>query len=520
MKQQLELKDLNIGRIDAKYELISPTEKEVNRFIDAYLVPDNIIIEDYINGDLFYVTGLKGTGKTALLRYLAIKAQREKKADYVFFLFKSHLSEEEKINFGKNTQTLIVDKSSDNKPMQDYETVWKLFFHRFIADHLQSSKVAIFAKNDSLKKYVACAMAPKSGSKLSGIWKLFPKLKKGTIDLDLEYLKFGLEFDWADDKQRSVTLDSLVLQLDNLFLSLNPGDTLFYIFVDELEINLGNQELYTRDAILIRDLIITIEKFNILCKEKGFPLRILAGIRSEVLGAVAGFGKEINKPIGSFGNNITWHQSGGDISKHSLLKMIYKKLVASEEFCGILLDRDPITVWDRYFPPEIQRMAGNKFILHNTWYRPRDIVRMLTLIQKQYPNNLKFSHDAFDGTRKQYSTESWVELTEELSVRYSPAEINGIRRLLYGFRPFFSLPEIERHGEEIRRTYRDVSQLLDKFTIENVLVDLYKIGAIGNGEKNNIRFAFRGDDELLLEKRIMLHPALGPYFSVWFTTPS
>ena len=77
MANKLMLKDLYLGTIDAKNELINESEDEIKRFEDSFLLPENIILDDFLNLKRYFIVGLKGTGKTALLRYLALKANQK-----------------------------------------------------------------------------------------------------------------------------------------------------------------------------------------------------------------------------------------------------------------------------------------------------------------------------------------------------------------------------------------------------------------------------------------------------------
>lgn len=83
-----------------------------------------------------------------------------------------------------------------------------------------------------------------------------------------------------------------------------------------------------------------------------------------------------------------------------------------------------------------------KYLLHHTWYRPRDIVRLLILAQKEFPKKESFDHQVFDTIKRQYSTDSWIEMTEELRATYKEDEIEVIRRILYGFKPYFHHSEV------------------------------------------------------------------------------
>jgi hypothetical protein len=321
----------------------------------------------------------------------------------------------------------------------------------------------------------------------------------------------GLEFEWEDKDKRYVKFNNLVKQADNLFDKLEYDKGTLYLYIDELELTLGKMKEYRRDILLIRDLIITIYNFNTRSIKRGFNFRIYASIRSEVLSSVESSGKEINKIMSDFGNAINWHQGNYKELNHPLIKIILRRIKASEGVAE--KDIDDELIWNKYFPKTIVTETIFDYILHLTWYRPRDIVRLLTIIQKQFPYESEFSADMFETVKKEYSEASWVELVEELRAKYSEDEVSGIKKILIGMKSPFIFDEFKSQINVKKDMYSDVEQLLIKHKPAEILSDLYRIGVIGNyGQK--MRFAFRGDDELLIEDQMMIHKALNSYLSL------
>lgn len=512
---RIELKDLYLGKLDSKNEFLDNTEKEKEIFIDSFLIPNNFLVEDYLNGQKYYVTGLKGTGKTALLRYLAIKAEERGKLSS-FILFKSSFSEQDKKDFVNAARSTIIEKN-EGTDEGDYEEIWRWFLHRHIVRHLLNNKIDFFVDNKNWQKYVACVTAPKTDEGESGIFRLFPKLKRGSVEINVGVeamnTKLGLEFDWEDKVKSRVKFSSIVKQADSLFENLTGLNKQFHIFIDELELSLGSTEQYSRDIRLIRDLIVAIEKMNHISRRKQFGLSIIGAIRSEVVTAVGSSGKEINKLIFDFGTRIVWHQSGDDINKHPILQILVKRIAASEKQYNPLSNLSSEEIWSRYFPLQINGRDTPRYVLHQTWYRPRDIVRLLGLAKAAYPNNMMFSQQVFDGTRLQYSTECWTEIVEELKAKYTHKQIEAIRRIFTGISGNFNFKYIQERVLNIKDIYSDVDELLNQYKLDTILTDAYRMGIIGNMD-TKARFAFRGQDDILLEKKMMVHHALWPILSI------
>ncbi len=66
--KELELKDIYFGEPDAKYEIITGSAQDVTRFFNSYVIPSNLVVDDFLEKRLMYITGLKGTGKRFLSR--------------------------------------------------------------------------------------------------------------------------------------------------------------------------------------------------------------------------------------------------------------------------------------------------------------------------------------------------------------------------------------------------------------------------------------------------------------------
>ncbi|MHB8151231.1 MAG: P-loop ATPase, Sll1717 family [Desulfobulbia bacterium] len=517
----MELNKLQLGSIDAKNELLTGSDSEIEYFTNSFCLPPNIILDNFITGKKYFVTGLKGIGKTALLRFLSIDAERKLNAVTKFVLFKSHIKEQDRKDICHASRAELIEKNTDEITDNEYETVWKWFLHNQIVDLINTRHSDVFLNDDNLKKYISCVMAPSLGEEEKGIKRLIPKLNKGVIEIS-KTPKISLDFDWEDKNKTRVKFHNITKQADELFQKLIPSTGHLCLFIDELEVNLGSKKQYTRDVSLIRDLIIAVEQLNYFAKLINANIKIYAAIRTEVLSAIESVGKEINKIIGDFSSQIVWHQSGADNEKHPLLNIITQKIIASETINNFQPDDKNKTVWNRYFPQTIQGINSQKYILHNSWYRPRDIIRTLNLAKDQYPASIGFSQKVFDGTRKNYSQESWVELAEELSVKYSPTEIDGIKQIFNGYKRTFNITGLASHISKREELYPDIELLLKKHKIGTILNDLYNIGFIGNvlsgsgtGINNTkMRFSFRGDPNIILEETMTIHKGLYSFLTL------
>ena len=90
----IKIKDIYVGRPDAKDEIHFDG---IEDFVNSYVIPESYDIEGLLNGNHCFITGYKGTGKTALLFYLEYLVKKKKPyACTSFIFFKDGLTETQK----------------------------------------------------------------------------------------------------------------------------------------------------------------------------------------------------------------------------------------------------------------------------------------------------------------------------------------------------------------------------------------------------------------------------------------
>lgn len=511
----VKLKDIYLGTTDAKNELLSSSPEEIKRFKDSFVAPPALNIGAYFEKNKYYVIGLKGTGKTALLRYISIKLDEEINSISNFILFKSDVDEGLRKDFSKAARIQITKENSDDYDGDDYETVWRWFIYRKIVYSIQGLDASPFQKNENLSSFMALVTSEVIKPEETGLSRLIPSIRKGHIEIS-NSPKLGLEFDWDENGRAKVNFNELVRRADNSFKNLDSDHQRLNIFFDELELNYQSSKQYKRDSHLVRDLIVSIEKLNAIAKQKGFNLCLYAAVRSEVLNSVDSLGKEINKPTADFGSTILWNRPGLDAVQQPILHIIKKRINNARIEAGI----DSLTeneLWKKYFPNNINDKISQVYILHNSWYRPRDVVRLMLSVKDQYPDEESFTLQGLEAIRKMYSTASWVEITEELKAKYRPSDIEGIKYIFYGYKKICSFPQLSDRADKVAQDHKETALLLENNSLKEVVKDLFRIGVLGNinYKKDRIRFSFRGDDEVLFDLNLFVHHALRAHLSIF-----
>ena len=510
----LKIKDIFIGKTDAKNELIESSKEEILAFKSGFLMPDNVIPEDFFSGKRYYITGLKGTGKTALLRYLSLCVNERERCHSSFILFKSDIKEDKRTELDIIADIINRGQGSLGG-FKDFEQPWMLFLFQRIVKFCEDRNLTLFQDDTHWRDFRKTVLASFKLNKKAD--SLFPKVTQGKVSIDAKYVKADLDLDFNNKNSeplRQVDFNTLINDCESMFKALKPSGEKLYLFIDEMELSLGTEAQYQRDIDLIRDLVLAIDRLNRMSRSLKFPLYCITGIRQEVLAATQSTGKEVNKPISDFGVALRWQQFSDDDAKHPLIKIIIKRLMFAEESLPKDERASEETIWQRYFPDKIDGKAVLKYILDQTWYRPRDIVRILSIAQQQFPNEEMFTENVFSAINKNYSVESWTEQEEELRTKYSKNDIKGIKHILMGLSNPFTYSEVVSHSELLRDMYDNVNSVLLKYKIGDILSHMYRLGIIGNSEQKVKRFSFRGDEELLIEKPMMVHRALWNVLSI------
>lgn len=457
---------------------------------------------------------MKGTGKTALLWYIRCMIDKLDNTSTQFILFRSDISSDDREKLGKAASVCSVSDEATSSS-SDYEDAWEWYFHRQIVSYCEDNNIELFEKNEYWKKYCKCVNMPVGldDEKKNSL----PKVKKGKIQVkaNLPFADLGIEADFEPGNSdfRQVSFSSLVAKVHDLFSKLTPTNRKLYFFVDELELSFVKTKQYKKDVLMIRDIVVTITKLNTLSRKKNFGLYIITGIRSEVIASTNSVGKEINKPIADFGVVLKWAQAGVPLKNHPLMKIILKRILAAHVKANPDDSVSEDKIWDMYFPDTIGAKPTEDYIMFKTWFRPRDLVRFFNLVRQHSPALTSFSAQSFDKISIDYSKACWVECSEELQASYSESDIDAISDLLMALECPFSYNEIELHAKKRSELYDNVASLISKKKLGDLLNHLYSLGIIGNcGDRT--RFAFRGDNKLIVDYDMKVHDALWNHFAI------
>lgn len=506
MKKELTINDIYHGELDAKDEV---AVVGLDNLVESFIMPNNLDTDKLFSDTKCFISGFKGTGKTALLYYLEDYFHKKSSNTVsVFIPFKEKYSEVKRTNMENAAQRIIsplVINREAQKNDDDFEYIWSWEIFKIIIEANGKNGGKLFVYDENWKKFKNTI---KRIDKDSNISKFVMKTSITFKQAESLSIVASIEPEKAlriEAYQRFVELiDEAYTFLTNAVRTNTP----FYIFIDELEAYYGNSDIFRRDLRLIRDLIFTAKKINmIFWKDHALNTKIICAFRTEILNAINRFiiPKEINKAIGGFDIPLRWNYNNTNSIEHPIMRILLRRIQMAEQTIGNQFTEPDI--YKKWFTPKYGREDSVNCILNYTWNKPRDIVRFLLAAQNSIKSSAHmFSKDVFDSVIKTYSSGSLDEIREEMRAIYSIEEVEDIIQCFKGFRVIFTVKELELHLAELQCGKVFESRL------NSILRDLYRLGMIGNySEMSGLyHWQHKGDDGLIIseEWQIQIHNAL------------
>jgi hypothetical protein len=515
----LRLSHLQFGKIDARNEVTTRDRKVLEHFRESFLQPSGIQLDDFRRGTRFFIYGMKGSGKTAFLRYLSLVATEEHCLSK-FISFATQISDKQRETLFKEAGITIYEQSDADDPGQSAVNVWLLFVFKQIANLIEQNTL-VFTHNRETRTFCELINKFHLGETKGLLHWLLNAAKSGHFKIKSKHFDAKLQGK-AAEIEKEFTVDQIVEQCFNLLTHLSwEGKNAIYIFFDELNLSFSSRVQHRRDAVLIRDLIIAIDQVNNFLIENDKPVFVLAAARSEVLNALNIPTLEINKILSDRGAELRWYgQKAAD--DWPITRLLESKIHASEKLAGKKPSPD---VYDQYFQRGIFGMTPKSLVVELTWCNPRDLIMLFGTAAENAYTEPRFGESVIDRVLEKFSEDAWNERVEELNVEYAKVEIDSIKKILLSFRPYFKADHFDQQAKT-KFGDQNVKTLMTKKSREKILDDLYRVGIIGQsskeptilkessreGEVRQLRefWAYRGDSNFDPTAWMIIHRGLWP----------
>lgn len=514
--KEIKIKDLYAGKPDAKDEI---DFDGWDRFINTFVVADHFNLDLLIKGNHCFITGFKGTGKTALLFYLEDKFKKiDESTCSSFVFFKENYTDTQRTELQDISNRILSSVAVEKEALitaTEFEYVWRWIMLKQIVNDNEAYDGNLFEDDENWRNFkilVDRIKAPKNKRKIQLPNKVKVSLPIKDANTMTEIApEMEVDFEKQSTQQYSDFVD-LVDEAEQALSRLNRTDAPYYIFIDELEAYYGDTQVFLRDLYMIRDLIFTVKRFNGIfsssCMQK---TKIICSVRSEILTAIQRFiiTKEINKITSGFSVPLNWNYTNNNSYAHPIIQILLKRIA----ICSEAENEDSLTIYRKWFPEKIHEMEAASYILNNSWCKPRDIVRLIMVSQNSLHNNSScFSQTVFDSTAKAYSEDSLQEIKEELRALYTPQEINDIITCFTGYRTNFSIKELKGRIESLF-----AGSVLD-LKFRQVIEDLYRLGFLGNflPATKTYHWQHKGDPSVIMSDdwRLCVHYGLHSALSI------
>lgn len=441
-----------------KFLISKQTEAENDKYIfDCFY--ESSFINDLLDNDFSIISGRKGSGKTALAKFI-----QKKHIDYNIFFAK---------------RISIDEICHDESVEHSVEGIILFIIIKSVKILLEKKEIL----TDGAEKYWKDFLT-ENGLQEIDDFKTFTKWKK-EYSAVIKYKNFKIG---GESEYRKTNLsDSSSYLFSSFRQSLRDGFR-FFVFVDDMTDYLDrvSPKNLKKQLYIIRDVILLLDKFNSNAREEEKDFRFISCIRDDVLDFLEG--SNINK----LKNNcleLKWDEK-------AFCNMLIKRLPLTDEEI-ILKSHNYIKSIEEIFPNEIfveflrkfntKRFHTNFYAYINaiTFNRPRDFLKFCFVLNKRVSDNKKVEIKHIDSSEIEYSDYFIKELKDELylssqllNFKADSEGLNGLIKIL-----------ASKNNFGVKELKSEVSHFLNKKASNRVVTDfinnLWLYGIIG----------FRGKDE-------------------------
>ncbi|NEY91115.1 P-loop ATPase, Sll1717 family [Tabrizicola oligotrophica] len=462
-------------------------------FVKSFVQPDGFSLDNLSNKSNFIIVGRKGTGKSSC----CLKIAHERKFEGVtstFYSFSEDFGRPD-IRDAVVTQALNLEDLSSGKlfdSVKDFYDFKELWIRRVL--HSISSDLHQRGINSNFVRFCqSVELSERSIAQGIGRGLTLPP----PPDFGIPWLRDVLS-NYKDKK--IMPLKDFNNSCLRLFAESHQNYRHVFFF-DELNISQVDTKSDQYDVLLalVRDIVRASAILNDFFVEKKIDVSVICCLRPEVRNRLIERDPELSKTIDSNSVDLSWpYRNDFENPLIGLLKGKIKAAGATEEEVESIV---PTRVKDMDGPGDI---AFPMFFLNLTWYRPRDVIRVLKAYQATNGSSTSLFADGYDMDKflREYSRVSKTDCFAELEVKYTPALLNlAISKIRWA-----------RYDKGAGALIDDLSVLQNRLDIDEFIKDLFEAGVIANHQKDGKQYqiysAARGDSYLNPNIRILVHRGL------------
>lgn len=506
--RKVKLKKIFIGEIDG--------ESEASRedFQSLFVNRENQY-KKLLEGDKFIIKGRKGTGKTYLGQYIAIKANSKKNSF-------CEICDSSKFNLQR-----LVDLRGRDLMTGEYEVFWQwiilIHFANVILENDKYNCSIPFTKKRKLKNFIKKRYPnPESIFESSSYSDTVTNAIKGK-----KVKKDKYELSGEKSMSRSSTYEKreyyenlkYLKKLVKSILSKNMNIIIVYDDLDSIEANVHLDAFYIN---LLSGLLKSAKSLNLELQNNnsnlGIRSKVIVLIRDDIVCHMQDYDTNLNK-VSSHFVDLDWLDKTKDDepSQHPLMNLILHKIKKSVPEYSKLTNKK---LYELLFPPKIRNKEAIYYLLDNSFGRPRDIIKFLNIVIESNSSSTSFSSKHFREGMKDYSNWFYDELRNEISIHHNAEFLRESLDLVKNIRKInFNIDDVKETYEKNKPNYTHIDDY------NEAIKHMYKLGVIGNswdsnngvGEKKfKYSWGYRkgADSEPDFSKTFVVHGALRSKFSL------
>ena len=477
---EFKLKQIKIGFAEGE------KEAQENNFLDMFYTQNNKYSE-LLDKYKFIISGRKGTGKTILAKYY------QKINNNGLFIVDYSKLEKISLNYYIEMYSPKIDKDI-SKLFQEY-----YIYNQYIITIINNKKKCkdFYPERPTFinkcKSYLRYKKYISIYNEIKELYsKIYPngafketdiKIMKKIIESDIISGKIGNERSKIDAStggtKESSTEKTIIKknfaenidQFKKLVLSC-----LEYIDVTLIIDNLDEIKMDDTNSLVsfLIDLVMVVNDINILTTSKSDKSKCILLIRSDIIDLFNSRNSNINKILVDSNVELEWFKSGSELEK----MIMYK--ISKSDITNSMIQYSPKDIKHIIFEKSSNDLYDTAFdkIVRFSFGRPRDLITYIDCVIKNYPNEKQITFRMLKTSELMYSQKIVNEVKKEMSIRYSPEEIENTLSLLRNYgKSVFKYNEIIDFYDNHIDLYENITDIND------TLQYLYQLGIIGNSRK-------------------------------------
>lgn len=506
------LSEIKFGARDVRWQGLDGSPEEKILFLKNFIFLPPVSLVDFTCDEFRFISGIKGQGKSALLRYIQIAESAYCACRVVYF---------RKANERALSGAFSVE-DANGLAVGSARDTWRLFI--FI--NLVSGMVADDRLRDQARP-LADALHRLRDANLEFFEKAKLSLSELIVEIKSKALTGRAKFEPVslEGLPLSAALDVLMLRLQRMRL-VKP----LRIFIDEVELPDVRDRRFEVSLKAVSALVSEVAEMNEEFSSSDFDCKIFCAVRSEVLNAA---GADEAFKYEDITRKVQWTDRATEVlmrrtGLHPLLRIAAGRVYYDENQASeSMSDEDALKVLRQRLPFLGDGLRAEKFILDLTLYRPRDIVVAMRILadNPKNHNQVEASRDSvLYDLPKELGRIIWSDISGGLLLKYGSDVLRGVEDLLAEFSEresgVFYLAEAYKwvHGNEYDSKYVAIYDLgVEEFV--NLFETLFFAGIIGNATPSSAAsrdfdrsFAFRGALKFHRKRRLCLQNAIHAYF--------